>query len=170
MRIPLLAITSMLALGVVCVTPAAAQVRANGKYSALGDQFYNDPDDNARHHGLNFGDLEVSMPTDPYLWSADPGWEPHHTPARYLADATEQLRTAVPVGTPAVRAAAILHQAGARCGAPSGTQLQCHYNWVESPHGGEDWDNISWQVNVSLDIGQVSDLAVSRDWNRRRGS
>ncbi len=141
----------------------------SGPLHAQSDPHLNPYDDEAPHHGLNFGDMEYAMPTDPYLWSADPGWEPHHTPARYLTDAVEQLRAAVPAGTPATKAAAILHKAGARCGAPSGNQVQCHYNWVETPHGGEDWDNITWKVNLTLESGQVSDLAVSRDWSRRRG-
>ena len=126
-----------------------------------------DPYNDAPHHGLNFGDLEFSMPTDPYLWSADPGWEPHHTPARYLTDAIDQLRTAVPAGTPAATAYATLRKAGAHCRAASDNQLQCQYHWVETPYGGEYWDNITWQVNLTLDNGQVSDLAVSRDWDRR---
>ena len=128
-----------------------------------------DPYAEVTHTGLNFGDLEYAMPTDPYLWSADPGWEPHHTPARYLADAADQLRAAVPTGTPAAMAVAILHKAGAHCGAASGSQVQCHYDWVETPHGGQDWDNITWKVNLVLRDGQVRDLAVSRDWTRQRG-
>ena len=126
-----------------------------------------DPYDDAPHHGLRFGDLEFGIPTDPYLWSADPGWQPHHTPARLLTDAADQLRAAVPAGTPAAAAAEILHKAGARCRQPSGSQLQCLYHDVQTPHGGDDWDSVTWKVNLALDNGQVSDLAVARDWTRQ---
>jgi hypothetical protein len=156
-----------LAIGVVGVTPASAQVRSNGKYASLGDQFYNDPDDDTPHHGLRFSDLEFGIPTDPYLWSADPGWEPHHTPDRYLTDATDQLRTAVPAGTSSSAAAAILRKAGARCKPTSDSQLQCLYHDVETPHGGDDWDSVTWKVNLSLVNGEVSDLTVVREWARQ---
>ncbi len=117
-------------------------------------------------HGLRFADLEAAMGTDPRLWSADPRWDAHHTPAAMLAPATAALRAAVATGTPAARAVAILERAGARC-TSSATALDCRYHTVETPFSGADFDNVTWRVRLGLAGGQVSDLSVTRDWTRR---
>ena len=118
-------------------------------------------------HGLRFANFELTMPTDPLLWSSDPGWEAHHTPARLLSVVTDTLRTAIPVGSAATDAAALLHNAGAHCVAASASELACHYHDVETPFGGEYWDDVTWQVKLGLADGRVSNLAVTRDWTRR---
>ena len=107
------------------------------------------------------------MPTDPLLWSSDPGWKPHATSPQLLVDAREQLRDAVPVGTPAVQAAAMLHRAGARCAAPAGAELVCRYEDTENPYGGDFHDNVTWTVTLALANDRVGDLTVRRDWTRR---
>jgi|GEM_PF-7104054 len=116
--------------------------------------------------GLKFADMEFAMPTDPLL----PSWvgisHVIHTPAQYLADATGQLRTAVPAGTAASAAAAVLTKAGARCDVSGGDALTCHYRDVETPRG-EYFDAINWTVTMPLASGRVTDVAVTRDWVRR---
>ena len=154
MRNTLFAAAAVCALGIV-VTAYAKGVD------------YSSPYDDETAQGLHFSALEFSIPRDPLLWSADPGWEAHHTPARMLTPAVDTLRTAIPVGTPAAEAANLLHKAGARCAAPGGPELVCRYRDVQTPYGGEYWDNVVWQVKLSLADGRVGDLAVSRDWSRQ---
>jgi hypothetical protein len=126
-----------------------------------------DPNEDFAQQPLRFANLEFAMPTDPLLWSSDPGWKPHRTPPQLLASAREQLRDAVPVGTPAAQAAAVLRAAGARCAAPTGAELVCRYEDTENPQGGDYHDNITWTVTAALANGEVGDLAVRRDWTRR---
>lgn len=126
-------------------------------------------DNGASAHGLRFADLEFAMPTDPLLWSADPGWEVHHTPARLLKDAEAQLRAVVPVGMPSRDAAAILRVAGARCAPATAETLSCTYKDHETPYGGDFWDQVTWRVRLSLAADRVTDLAVTRDWSRLAG-
>lgn len=127
------------------------------------ESFYEDHPD----RGLRFADMEFDMPTDPLL----PSWVSFshviHTPPQYLADATAKLRAAVPVGTDAAAAAAILAKAGARCAQPTGEALACRYRDVETPWGGEYFDSINWTITMPLAGGRVTDLAVTRDWTRR---
>jgi hypothetical protein len=117
--------------------------------------------------GLRFADMEFAMPTDPLL----PSWvglsHVIRTPAEYLADATSQLRAAIPAGTDASAAAVMLAKAGAHCGQPTGGALVCQYRDVETPWGGEYFDAVKWTVTMPLAGGRVSDLAVTRDWTRR---
>ena len=127
---------------------------------------YSNPYQSESDRGLHFSALEFAIPRDPLLWSADPGWQAHHTPALMLAPAVDALRMAIPVGTSADDAAALLRRAGARCSAPGGGELVCRYRDVQTPYGGEYWDNVVWQVKVSLVDGRVDELAVSRDWSR----
>jgi hypothetical protein len=133
---------------------------------ARGFDYSNPYDDDVRS-GLHFADLEFSMPTDPYTWSSDPGWEPHHTPARFLAEARDAIGSAVPNGTPATDAALVLHKAGARCASASVQELDCHYRDVETPYGGQYWDNVVWEIKLPLVDGRVAGVTVTRDWMRR---
>ena len=128
---------------------------------------YENPYDDAPHHGLRFADLEFTMPTDPLLWSNDPGTEAHHTPASIMADATRQLRAAIPEGTPAQAATASLKKAGARCTETDPTALKCRYRTIETPSGDDYWDDVTWNITVPLSQGRVADLIVTRDWTRR---
>jgi len=133
---------------------------------------FSNPYGGETHHGLRFADLEFGMPTDPLLWSADPGWEPHHTPLRLLADANDQLSRSVPIGTNVEDAVAVLRKAGARCGRASsagvsGAYLTCAFRDVEFPYGGDYTDNVTWKVTMPLQDGRVSGLNVTRDWTRR---
>lgn len=107
------------------------------------------------------------MPTDPLLWSSDPGWRPHATSPQLLADARQQLRHAVPVGSLAAEAAAVLRRAGAHCAQPTDAALVCRYEDVENPWGGDYHDNITWTVTMALTAGRVGQLVVRRDWTRR---
>ena len=116
---------------------------------------------------LRFADLEFSMPTDPLLWSSDPGWEAHHTPASLLTSATDTLRSAIPTGTRADDAEARLSKAGGRCTAVSAGTIECRCRDVETPYGGDYWDQVNWKVMMSVADGRVNDLSVSRDWTRR---
>lgn len=132
---------------------------------------YSNPYDDHAEHRLRFAALEFSMPTDPLLWSSDPGWEAHHTPARLLANATEQLRQAVPVGTNAEQAGDILRKAGAHCGPASsfgatGQDLTCTFKDTEYPYGGDYTDDVVWRVTMPLQDGRVNGLTVVRDWSR----
>ena len=128
---------------------------------------YSNPYQSESDRGLHFSSLEFAIPRDPLLWSADPGWEAHHTPAPMLEPALDALRAAVPAGTSAREATRLLDQAGARCSAPGDGELVCHYRDVQTPYGGTYWDDVVWQVKVSLNGGRVDELAVSRDWSRR---
>ena len=168
MRIARLGIATALAIAFGCATAVTvdAQVRSLGKYAALGDQFYNDPDDDPPR-GPRFADLESSIRTDSVLGSTDPGLEMHHTSARLLGPATDALRAAIPAGTAEVDAVRILRKAGARCSAAGSAELDCSYQGVAIPYGGEPQANVIWQVRLALADGWVSDLAVSRDWTRR---
>ncbi len=116
-------------------------------------------------HGLHFADFEFSMPRDPLLWSTDPMWTAHHTPARFLADATAQLRAAVPNGMAAEQASAVLRAAGAHCAAPQSGEMTCRYRDVETPW--DYTDAVVWNVKVPLAGGHVTGLSVTRDWSRR---
>jgi hypothetical protein len=118
-------------------------------------------------HGLRFADLEASVGTDPRVWSTDPRWDAHRTPPAMLARANQALRAAVPAGTTAGLAAAVLEKAGAHCAGAAANELKCSYHDVETPFGGADWDNVTWQVDLALTNGHVSDLAVTRYWTRR---
>jgi hypothetical protein len=128
---------------------------------------YSNPYDDGVRSGLHFADLEFSMPTDPYTWSSDPNWEPHHTPARMLAEAQAAIGSAVPNGTSAADAALILHKAGARCVAAQAQQLDCRYRDVETPYGGQYTDNVLWKISLPLVDGRVNGVTVTRDWMRR---
>lgn len=144
------------------LTLCAAALLAAGP--AMAQQaFYEDHPD----RGLRFADLEFAMPTDPLL----PSWASYgyvvHTPAQYLADATARLRQAIPAGTAAADAVAVLTRAGARCAQPAGPALTCRYRDVETPWGGEYFDSVTWTVTLPLVDGRVADLAVTRDWKRR---
>ena len=127
------------------------------------ESFYEDHPD----RGLRFADMEFAMPSDPLL----PSWVSFshviHTPAQYLSDAMGRLRAAVPTGTDAAAAAAIMAKAGARCGQPAADALTCHYRDVETPWGGEYFDSINWTVTMPLAGGRVTDITVARDWTRR---
>lgn len=137
-------------------TLSAAQLHAQ-------ESFYEDHPD----RGLRFADMEFAMPTDPLL----PSWvgvsHQIHTPAQYLSEASLQLHTAIPAGTDAAAAVAVLAKAGAHCALPTATALTCHYRDVETPWGGEYFDSVTWTVNVALSDGRVRDVAVMRDWLRR---
>ena len=115
---------------------------------------------------MRFADLEAGIGTDPRLWSTDPRWGAHHTPAQMLVRATQALRAAVPAGTAAADAAAVLDKAGAHC-ANTGGGLDCRYHAVQTPYGGADFDNVTWQVKLAVAEGRVSNLMVTRDWTRR---
>jgi hypothetical protein len=159
------------ALGVAVALAAAVPVQAQtpaaplSDYRAKGDQFYSEPAE--APHGLRFADLEASMPTDPLSWSSDPGWQLHRTPADQMAEATDVLRAAIPVGTAAADAAAVMQRAGARCAASGSAQLVCRYRDAETPYSGQYWDNILWRAWLNLADGRVSSLVVTRDWTRR---
>jgi hypothetical protein len=127
------------------------------------ESFYQDHPD----HGLRFADMEFDMPTDPLLPSYVGMSYVIHTPAHYLADATNRLRSAIPGGTDAATAAATLAKAGAHCVRHTGDALICRYRDVETPWGGEYFDAITWTVTMPLAGGHVADLAVARDWTRR---
>lgn len=116
---------------------------------------------------LHFADLEFGMPTDPYTWTSDPNWEPHHTPAQFLAEARNAIGSAVPNGTSATDAALILHKAGARCTAATSRELDCRYRDVETPYGGQYTDNVLWKISLPLVDGRVNGVTVTRDWMRR---
>jgi hypothetical protein len=151
------------------ITPMlAAIVLAAGLTSAAqaGGSAYPDPYDQPSG-SLHFADLETSVGSDPRLWSADPRWEAHRTPADLLAKANAALHSAVPAGTTADHAAAVLAKAGAHCGAPGAAELDCRYNTVQTPFGGADFDNVTWNVKLALADGRVGDIAVTRDWTRR---
>jgi hypothetical protein len=157
-------------VGIGLAVLAAATCLGQGAQAqsiAQRDQFYADPYDDASQHAPRFADFEFGMSTDPLLWSTDPGWKPHHTPARLLADASAQLHAAIPAGTSVETATAWLRQAGARCGAVSGDTVECRYRDVETPWEGSYVDNVTWRVHLAVTSGRVSDLAVSRDWIRR---
>lgn len=132
---------------------------------------YANPYDDGAQHRLRFAALEFSMPTDPLLWSSDPGWEPHETPAKLLEDAKEQLRRAVPVGTNAEEARDILRKAGAHCGPASsfgvsGEDLTCTFKDTEYPYGGDYTDDVTWTVEMPLQDGRVNGMRVLRHWSR----
>jgi hypothetical protein len=97
------------------------------------ESFYQDHPD----HGLRFADMEFDMPTDPLLPSYVGMSYVIHTPAHYLADATNRLRSAIPGGTDAATAAATLAKAGAHCVRHTGDALICRYRDVETP-----WDHL----------------------------
>lgn len=156
MKITVAAVAAM--LGLALAQPVAAQPRAD---------FDANPYDDGAPAGLRFAALEFAMPTDPLLWSSDPGWRPHHTPQRLLADAIAQLRTAVPAGTPAADAGLALTKAGARCRAARDQVLECRYRDVETPWEGSAFDAVTWTVRLTLAQGLVTDMSVSRDWTRR---
>jgi hypothetical protein len=107
------------------------------------------------------------MATDPLTWSSDPGWQLHRTPARNLADASSTLRSAIPAGTSAADAAALLQSAGAHCSAVSDARLVCSYRDVQTPYEGQYWDNVLWRVWLDTGNGRVDNLVVTRDWTRR---
>jgi len=136
--------------------------------SAARPHGYSDAYDDDAHRGLRFADLEYAMPADPLLWSTDPGWEPHRTPAAQLHDATERLQAAVPTGTRAEDAAAVLRKAGAKCAPASspGANLTCTYQDVEFLDGGDYTDNVIWTVAMPLQDRRVASLAVNRIWSR----
>ncbi|HZU63503.1 MAG TPA: hypothetical protein VFF98_07460 [Novosphingobium sp.] len=116
--------------------------------------------------GLHFADLEYAMPSDPLTWSSDPGWEAHHTPARFMTDAQSALAAAVPAGLSAAEAAQRLHMAGAHCRQPAGAELSCTYKTVETPR--TYWDAVTWTVAMPLTAdGRVASMSVTRDWTRR---
>lgn len=132
--------------------------------------FSNPYADDAPRPGLHFADLEAASPTDPFLWSADPGWKPHHTPAEMLAPAHDAVRMAVPRGMPAGDARLALEQAGARCFTSAVTELDCRYRDVETPMrgsaGNPATDDVTWSVKIALVDGRASDIALARDWTR----
>jgi hypothetical protein len=144
--------------------PAQAQIRALGKYQALGDQFYNDPQE--APHGLRFADLEAATGTDPLTWSSDPGWKLHRTPENQLTEATDIIRAAIPAGTSAAEAAALLGKAGARCANDRDAQIVCHYRDAETPDSDAYFDNVLWRVWLDTAGGRVTHVAVTRDWMR----
>jgi hypothetical protein len=158
------ACTLGLAVAVTVASPAQAQQKALGKYQALGEQYYNDPYEPP--HGLRFSVLEAAIGTDPLTWSSDPGWQLHRTPEAQLAEATDVIRAAIPVGTAAADAAALLHKAGARCATSSDAQVVCHYRDAETPYAGEYFDNVLWRVWLDTDGGRVTHVEVTRDWTR----
>ena len=149
-----------LGTAIVCALGFAVTTNARGVD-------YSNPYDDEATHGLHFSALEFAIPRDPLLWSSDPGWGAHHTPADMLAPALGALRAAIPVGTLAEEATNLLHKAGARCSTSGAGELVCRYRDVQTPYGGEYWDNVVWQVKLSLADGRVGDLAVSRDWSRQ---
>ena len=126
-------------------------------------------DDNPRP-GLHFADIEAAIPTDPFLWSADPGWKPHHTPADMLAPAHDAVRLAVPRGMPAGDARLALEHAGAQCFTSAVTELDCRYRDIETPmrsaSGDPATDDVTWSVKIALVDGRASDIALARDWTR----
>ncbi len=153
-----------LTIAFVLVYPAQAQIAALGKYAALGDQFYNDPE--KPHHDLSFSRLEAAVGNDPLTWSSDPGWQLHRTPESQIAEASNQIRAAIAVGTPMANAAALLHRAGARCDSGGPTRIVCHYRDAETPYGGQYFDNVLWRVWLDAADGRVTHVAVTRDWTR----
>ena len=146
--------------GVAALCPIVLGAAAHADANHANDPYYE------ASHGLRFADLEFAMPRNPRLWSSDPRWEVHHTPARQLTSASEALHAAIPDGTPVAEAATRLRQAGAKCAAATATGLECRYNDVETPFG-TDWDNVTWRVKLALGNGRVSGIIVSRDWTRR---
>lgn len=129
-----------------------------------------DPYSDGRRSGLHFADLEAAIPTDPFLWSADPGWKPHHTPAEMLQPALEALRAAVPLGMPAGDARLALEYAGAKCFTSAVTELDCRYRDVETPMRGASGDpatdDVTWYVKIALIDGRAGHIDVARDWTR----
>jgi hypothetical protein len=115
-------------------------------------------------HGLHFSDLEFSMPRDPLLPSTAVAWSAHHTPSHFLVTAVAQLRRAIPFGTNLARANEVLQNAGAHCKSPNPDEMLCLYRGVETPEG--EFDAIEWNVKLTLANGQVTGLAVTRDWWR----
>lgn len=168
MRKDLLSFATACTLGVAVAFAASASAQAQDthRYAAPGDHFYQEPQE--APHGLRFANLEASMNTDPLIWSSDPGWQLHRTPENEMADATDMLRAAIPAGTSANDAAALLHHAGARCTPANGSQLVCRYHDVETPRSGESLDNVLWRVWLDLADGRVNNLVVTRDWTRQR--
>lgn len=150
-RLPILA--ALLAVSAMtAAVPAQAQ-----------DAFYETHPD----RGLHFADLEFGMTDDPLLPTTLGLSHVIHTPAQYLADANGKLHAAIPAGTEAATAAAILMRAGAHCAQPTNGMLTCGYRDVETPWGGEYFDAIKWTVTLPLADGRVTDLTVTRDWTRR---
>lgn len=127
---------------------------------------FSDPYGDGVRPGLHFNALEAAMPTDPLLWSADPGWKPHHTPADALAPAHDALRTAVPRGMLAGDARVALERAGAKCAAGAVGELDCRYSDVETPRRGMYTDDVTWHVKVALVDGRAGHIDVARDWTR----
>jgi hypothetical protein len=166
MRNNLLAVTTACILGVTSAlaTAASAQAQDTSRYAAPGDHFYQEPAEAPQ--GLRFANLEEAMGTDPLTWSSDPGWQLHRTPANQLAEAAATLQSALPEGTSAQDAAALLHKAGARCGSATAVQLVCGYHDAQTPYGGQYFDNVQWRVWLDLADGRVSHLTVTRDWTR----
>ncbi|MBS0254094.1 MAG: hypothetical protein JSS36_02495 [Proteobacteria bacterium] len=146
---------------------AAASALLFGTLAQAAPANLADPYGEAPAAALRFADLEFAMPTDPLLWSSDPGWKPHATPQHYLADAETRIRAAIPPGTDPAHAAAVLRKAGARCGKPDAAAMVCRYDDLEMPWGGDFHDNVTWTVRVALAKGAVSGIAVAREWTRR---
>jgi hypothetical protein len=152
------------AVALAAAGPALAQDATPGNYQAPGDQFYRAPA--AAPHGLQFADLEAAMPADPLTWSSDPGWQLHRTPPSDLADATDTLRAAIPVGTATATAATLLARAGASCAGGSDARLVCRYRDAETPYAGEYFDNVLWRVWLDTAGGRVTHVELTRDWTR----
>lgn len=129
-----------------------------------------DPYNAGVRSGLHFSDLEAAIPTDPFLWSADPGWKPHKTPAEILEPAHAALRMAVPLGMPASDALFVLERAGAKCFVSAVTELDCHYRDIETPMRGASGDpatdDVTWYVKIALIDGRAGHIDVARNWTR----
>jgi len=124
-----------------------------------------DDDEDSGPRALNFGDLEYAVPRDPLLWSSSPPFAEQHTPKSWIAPAVERLRTAIPLGTSAEEAAAIIHKAGAKCKSVAASELTCTYRDAQTPYP-DDIDSVVWTVSFALADGRVSDMNVKRNWYR----
>ena len=156
------AIALSLTFGFALSLPAQAQIRALGKDKQFGDQFYSDPYEPPQ--GLDFGVLEAGIATEPSTSASDPGLDLHRSPERQLTKTTAILRRAIPVGTSAADARALLQKARAHCGKPSNIRLVCDYREAATPYRGQYWEIVSWRVWINLADGRVSNIAVADDW------
>ncbi|WP_206239945.1 hypothetical protein [Novosphingobium terrae] len=112
----------------------------------------------------SFSTMEFEMPADSLKASSDPLWKSYATRQTRMAPMRDEILAAIPAGTSAQTAQALLQQAGARCRSAAPDRMACDYHTVETRD--EFLDDVHWNVDVGVRDGAVDQLSVQRNWVR----